>query len=313
MESISNSTYVVKIQTIPNMTANFLNWQSKFRSQISQASGFSSLEIQTPFPAQSNTWLLSLRFASKKYLDSWLKSSQYTTLLNDLISENIVTNQHSISEENSSTASNSSGVTEIYVTLVDKTKLMEFHEWREKIHKIESTFPGFQKVFVQAPDPGKTEGAWITLLQFDRLDNLENWLSSPQRKAMLKESEGFVNHKETHQLLSSFGGWFNESPLPITPRWKQTMLILVVLYPIVMTQYLYLADHLTFLGPSLKTFVENVICVSLLSWPLLPMVIYILKWWLELKSDFAKNLLGCGILLLAYAIEIMIFFKLSKG
>jgi uncharacterized protein len=85
------------------------------------------------------------------------------------------------------------------------------------------------------------------------------------------------------------------------------MLILVVLYPVIMMQSLYLVDYFSFLESALKTFIENVICVSLLAWSLLPMVIYLLKWWLNVRFNSAKNLLGVGILLLVYAIEIFAF------
>ncbi len=302
----SDAAFMVKIEANGNARAEFANWQSKFRARISQAFGFSSLEI---ISAQKDSWFLNLRFLNKQSLDLWLHSQSYALLLQELTEKHLITHQQAISQKSALPYSN--GVVEIYVTYVDKDKLNEFHAWHEKIHKIESSFPGFQKVYIQAPDLGKNEKAWITLLQFDNQMNLENWLNSSQRAEILSESQEFIKSKETHQLISSFGGWFND-PAFTTPSagWKQPMLILAVLYPIVMLQYLYLANYLSFLSTPLKTFVENILSVILLAL-LVPVAIYLLSWWLVIKFNPAKNLLGAGILLVIYAIEIIAFIQLS--
>lgn len=306
MESLADSTLVLRINVLPEAKADFLNWQSKLRAQTSQAPGFLSLEILSPFSSQSDACLLNLRFISKKDLDLWLHSPSYTKLLKELIDRNIINNSLAISREKIFPYANE--VTEVYVTFVNDNNLLKFHEWHEKIHQIESSFPGFQKVYIQAPDKTKKEGAWITLLQFDTLKNLEQWLNSPQRAEILKESEEFITSKERHQLLSPFGGWFNTNSLTHNPpSWKQTMMILAVLYPIVMIERLYLETHLSFFEPSVKTFIENVICVTLLAWPMLPFAIYMLKWWLNVKFNPKKDLWGIGVLLLVYAIEILVF------
>lgn len=190
-------------------------------------------------------------------------------------------------------------VTEVYVTHVDKEQLQKFHAWHEKIHQMESSFPGFQRVYFQ---PSNQDCTWVTLLEFDTVANLEHWLQSPERASILKESMDFIKSKETHRLLSSFGGLFTDKFLP--PRWKQTMLILAVLFPIVMVEYVYLAPHLNF-NVSLKTFIQNVICVNLLAWPMVPFAIYSMKWWLE---DPCKNLQGIAVMLLVYAAEIALFW-----
>src|ERR1700761_5566246 len=185
MVNFADSTLMLKIDILPQSTADFTNWQAKFRAQISQALGFLSLEILSPFSAQSHTWFLNLRFTTKEYLDLWLESPQYTELLKELTHGHAIINSNAISKE--TTFPCSSGVTEVYVTFIDHTKLIKFHEWHERIHKIESTFPGFQKVYIQAPEAKNKEGAWMTLLQFDQLKNLEHWLNSSERTELLKE------------------------------------------------------------------------------------------------------------------------------
>lgn len=310
MSNLDDTSLILKVNLLPNSKTAFLNWQSNFRSQISQAQGFKSLEILSPFPYQSNMWILNLRFISKEDLDLWLKSKPYEQLLKELTDYHITDSPYVISKEKPTHYQG--GVTEIYFMLIKPENLLKFHQWFEKIHKIEATFPGFQKIYIQAPNLQEKEEAWITLLQFDTLANLERWHNSSKRLEILKESQSFMTSKEIHRLLATFGGWFDDKSLARNPpKWKQGMLILAVLFPIVMLQYLYLAPQLNFMTLSFKTFIQNVISVTLMTWPLLPLAIYGLKWWLELKSNPAKQLLGIGILLLIYGLEMALFWKLS--
>lgn len=311
MASQDETSTTISFSLLPTSKIDFLKWQSTFRSQVSQAEGFSSLEILSPAKSQDSVWIFNLRFLTSQNLASWLQSATYKNLLQELVDQKIISNLHAVQKQAPPLAQN--GITEVYVTAVKSENLGKFHAWHEKIHKIESTFPGFQKVYIQAPNQAQEEGSWITLLQFDTLENLEGWLNSPERAAVLKESQEFVSSKESHRLLASFGGWFSDRSLSgEPPRWKQTMLILAVLYPIVMTQFIYLTPHFSSLSLSLKTFIDNVICVSIMSWILLPIAIYALKWWLESNNDILKNLMGVFVLLIVYALEVTLFWQLSS-
>ncbi len=77
MANFADSALTIKIDILPNSTADFASWQAKFREQISQACVFSSLEILSTFSTQSLTWFLNLRFNAKEYLEHWLNSSSF--------------------------------------------------------------------------------------------------------------------------------------------------------------------------------------------------------------------------------------------
>lgn len=204
-------------------------------------------------------------------------------------------------------------ITEIFVTRVSADKEEDYREWIAKIHQLETTFPGFCGMYVQSPREG-TDGNWITLLEFDTLENLEHWLSSKERQQLLSESQSLIESLESHRLISPYAGWFaslapeGKSP----PVWKQTMIVLLVLFPIVMLELKFLPFLTLQLNPALGTFIANTISVILIAWPMMPIAIWFLGWWLTPQSTHYQQatLWGTALLILLYIFEIAIFWNL---
>lgn len=99
--------------------------------------------------------------------------------------------------------------TEVFLTRVKADQMTAYREWIGKVHQIESTFPGFQEMYVQAPSQ-ENEGSWLTFLQFDTPENLDHWLNSKERQEVLKEGEFLIQSFENHRVNSSFAGWFQD-------------------------------------------------------------------------------------------------------
>lgn len=293
--------------------SKFVDWQSKLNTAIAGFPGFVSLEILSPnSSAQANKWIIVQRFYDPASVDIWSKSSQYKMLKEELRSF-LVEAEDSLQEALSDAEGLKGGITEIFVTQVSPSKEAAFREWLSKIHQVEAKFPGFRGMYVQSPN--QTQGNnWITLLQFDTQQNLDRWLSSPERKAVLKEADSLIASLDSHRVISPFAGWFSsfaeKGEMP--PVWKQTMLILLVLFPIVMLEFKFLNPWTESLNVSLATFIGNAISVSLVSWPLMPIAIRSLRWWLApLHSQRLRiNVLGTLLVALLYLIEIALFWNL---
>lgn len=198
-------------------------------------------------------------------------------------------------------------VTEIFLTRVSANNTEEYLEWVKKIREIESQFPGFRDVCLQPPIPGKSD-YWITLLQFDSQEHLDNWMESKERKQVLEEANPLVDSLQNHCVTSPFASWFakNTPQTNPPPVWKQSCLILLVLFPIVMIQSKYLMPLLLpHLALSPAIFISNVISVALIAWPLLPMAIWCLEWWLTPNSSFKCTSKGVLLLIALYALEII--------
>lgn len=205
-----------------------------------------------------------------------------------------------------------SPIIEVIVTHVKQGKHEAYKNWASKIQQIEKTFSGYQGVYTQPPSPNDPD-SFVTILQFDTSENLRNWLTSEKREQILKESASFVEKYENHSLNTPFPGWF-PSALKVQKKLslviKETMLVLLVLFPIVMLQFKFLSPLTAKFNLSIATFIGNAISVTLISWPMMPICLYFLNWWLSdeyLKEHPSRNLLGFGIVFALYLVEIALF------
>jgi antibiotic biosynthesis monooxygenase (ABM) superfamily enzyme len=85
------------------------------------------------------------------------------------------------------------------------------------------------------------------------------------------------------------------------------MLVLLVLFPIVMIELRFLGPLTSGLRPALGTFIGNATSVALLTWPLMPLTIRGLNWWLLAAEERARwiNPIGAVLLAVAYIAEIV--------
>lgn len=289
----------------------FANWQAKFHEAIVTSPGFISLEILSPAGSDSCDWGIVERFADAETLEAWHHSDKRNSLFEEL--QSFVDNQKAdaISEVPFKINNPQGGVTEVFVTEVLPEKEDVYRQWISKMHQVEANFPGFRGVYVQSPSRGSGKN-WITLLQFDTPENLDRWLTSEERQKVLKESESMISALDSHRMISPFAGWFSSisKGVKAPPAWKQAMIVLLVLFPIVMLEMKFLSPFTAGLNPSLAMFISNVISVALIAWPTVPWVIKLLDWWLmpSAQSYWRDNVLGTLLVLFLYVIEISIFW-----
>lgn len=302
-----------KIRLLPKFTNEFADWQAKLHVQIADFPGFISLEILSPIEISHPEWMIIQRFIDSESLFVWRESKEKKILMKELEPFLAKDKKNPIKEIESAAAEAKGNVTEVFVTRVSPNKEIAYREWIAKIHRAEAKFPGFRGVYVQSPSKNQ-EGNWITLLQFDTQENLDRWLASPEREEVLRESEPLIASLESHRVISPYAGWFSsiakKGELP--PVWKQTMIVLLVLFPIVMLELKFLPLLTANLNSSLGTFIGNAISVTLISWPMMPIAIWFLGWWLSPKPEKYRlaTLSGTLVLILLYLIEIAIFWNL---
>lgn len=296
----------------PEAKEEFINWQAKFNASIAAFPGFVSLELllTTNTPP---SWALVQRFKNYETLSAWRSSQERHQLLEEL-QNFLVKSETNAIQDIASESSSQDSVTEVFVTQVNPDKELAYRQWTAKIHQIEAKFPGFRGVYVQSPTYSQGKN-WITLLQFDTPENLDRWLSSPERKEILSQGESLITSLESHRVISPYAGWFasiaKQGQIPAV--WKQTMVVLLVLFPIVILELKYLSPLTATLNSSVATFIGNAISVTLIAWPFMPIAIWFLGWWLAPKGTASQQkkatLMGIGVLILLYFLEIAIFWK----
>ncbi|MGE5259423.1 MAG: antibiotic biosynthesis monooxygenase, partial [Actinomycetota bacterium] len=185
--------------------------------------------------------------------------------------------------------------------------------WAERIQKLQATFPGYIGSFVQPPQHNET--GWTTVLRFDSAANLDRWLKSKQRAAMVEESEDMVAGFHAQRVDTSFPGWVPNDPATGKPPsiWKTAALVLLTLFPIVMMEIRFLNPHLRALNPALGTFIGNAVSVALTTWPLMPIAIWAFNAWLYPENKPRWLVLSMPAILVAcYALEIALLWNLLK-
>lgn len=309
----SPASLTTMIPVAPGADTPFAAWQAQFHVAITAFPGFMSLEIISPSTSGKPEWMFTQNFHSSQYLYAWQRSEERRHLF-ELLTPYLQSQSPSTLEEITSINERRGNATEVFVTQIDPSQTRAYREWIAKIHAAEAQFPGFQGLHVQSPNENKSKN-WITFLRFDTQEHLENWLQSPQRQAILQEASPFIQSLDTHRVTSSpYAGWFahtsNNGYIP--PVWKQTMLVLLVLFPIVMLEIKFLSPLLTTWNTSPATFIGNAISVSLVSWPLMPLTIHYLRWWLapETQSDISTNVKGTLVVCALYLLEIITLWQL---
>lgn len=284
----------------------FAAWQSKFTNAAAQATGFLALDIAPAF-AGSRDWRIIQRFRSPEALDLWRTSSLRGQMFAELASMQLP-GEAEFDDETLHSLDPLSCVTEVIMTVVEPGKEPIFRAWAETIQASQSIFPGYMGTLIQAPVSEEVQ-YWTTLVRFSTPAQLDAWLGSPDRKQLLQRVEPDVASWKSYRMASPFAGWFPTTGNQTPPAWKQTTLVLLVLFPVVMLEIKFLSPLLAGQHVAIATFIGNAISVSLVSWPLMKVAVFCMGWWLRPAPArrWRREALGVCTMLALYIIELAIF------
>ena len=310
--SEKNTIITTDVYIDPKLIDIFSDWQARLNALITTSPGFVSLEILSPIGPSHPTWKIIQRFCDFQSLTAWRESQDRKKLMHEL--EKILDSEKEniLQDMEAEVSEVTSHVTEVFITQVSPDKESTYREWIAKIHQVETKFPGFRGMYMQAPSQNQGRN-WITFLHFDTQDNLDRWLLSSERQEVLSEAQPLITGLESHRVISPYVGWFASlaKKKGIPSVWKQTMLVLLALFPIVMLELKYLPLLTSNLNSSLAMFIGNAISVSLIAWPMIPIAIWLLGWWLNPKDEKRSEvtMIGTCLLIVLYIIEIAIFWN----
>ena len=198
-------------------------------------------------------------------------------------------------------------------TRVKPGKEVEYRAWERKIAAAQSKAPGLRGYRFEPPVPGIQED-YVAILRFDSQANLNAWLHSPARKALIDEAEPLTEEFHT-RVGTGFEQWFRDESKGSggLSVWKMDMIVLLLLYPIVFLWGVSVGTPMlqnTFNLPwALNLFVGNIFSVALTGF-MVPWVANRMSWWLAPATNVLRaNLLGAGLICVIYAISIFVFWK----
>lgn len=157
-------------------------------------------------------------------------------------------------------------------------------------------------------------GEALSVLRFRTDRQLAGWISSRQREAALPTLRSSLSREfASVSGTTPFGTTVRTDGgrLLMTPNWKSAMMVLLVLYPTVMTLSRFLGPVLDRLGaePWLSLWLSQVVSVSLMQWWLMPWASRPFRRWLDPVdgAGWRSSLAGAAMILLLYAGTLLLF------
>jgi uncharacterized protein len=299
---------LVRLRLRDGADGAFSSWHARMMTAAAEVPGFISAEVNAPTEPESREWSVVQHFRTVQQMNAWRTSLESRSLFEQAKELVTPTDPEALREEPQTQLWAGNVVTEVVTTYVRPGRDNEYKEWARKIHIAEAQFHGYRGGFIQPPATAR-QHYWTTLVRFATPEQLDAWLNSSVRRDLLREQEQMVSSWEQHRLPGAFAGWFPNDPATgNSPKsWKQSLLVVLMLFPIVMLEAKFLNPRLASLNASEGTFIGNVISVFALTWPFMPLIIWAMKWWLLPERDAPRWItpVGTALVLMLFAVEIV--------
>ena len=303
------ATAVTTVQVRQGEEGAFASWLAQLNQIVATFPGYVSAVVIPPVPPVQSDWVMVQRFRTLEQLRAWLDSDARRSLLDKSTSPLMDEGTTNVIEGAPSDSPRDM-VTEVITVSVKPGMEDAYRAWVDRIRQMEAIFPGYQGLQLQPPIPGLQDD-WVSLLRFDTAEHLNAWLESDARREALREAETFVDRTREQQVATSFSGWFafGDAPNQVPPNWKQSMIVLLTLFPIVMLEQLFLSPLLQSLNMAVAIFIGNALSVAATGFVLIPLGIRALKWWLLPRPNDSARVEVAGIALVIglYALSVVMF------
>ncbi len=312
-ETPNVATAVTAVQVRQGEEGAFAGWLTQLNKTIATFPGYVSAVVIPPVPPLQSDWVMVQRFQTIEELRAWLDSDERRSLLDESASLLVDEGTTNVIQGTNTELSPHDMVTEIITVSVKPGMEEAYRDWVDRVRQVEAKFPGYQGLQLQPPIPGLQDD-WVSLLRFDTSEHLNAWLQSDARRDALQEVEPFIDKRE-QQVATSFSGWFTfgDAPGQAPPSWKQSMIVLLTLYPIVMLEQMFLNPLLHSLGMAEAIFIGNLLSVAATGFVLIPLALRGFEWWLLPRPNDSLRVEAAGIALIVglYALSIVVFALLT--
>src|SRR4051794_37495807 len=303
------ATAVTTVQVRQGEEGAFAGWLAELNKIVATFPGYISAVVIPPSPPAHSDWVMVQRFQTLEQLGAWLDSGERRSLLDKSASLLVDEGMTNVIEGSSTERSPQDMVTEIITVSVKPGMEEAYRDWVDRIRQVEARFPGYQGLELQPPIPGLQDN-WVSLLRFDTAEHLNAWLESDARRTALREVEPFIDKRE-QQVATAFSGWFTFSDAPgqVPPAWKQSMIVLLTLFPIVMIEFMFLNPLLQSLNLAVATFIGNLISVAVTGFVLIPLALRAFEWWLLPRPNNSPGVEigGTALIIGLYALSVAVF------
>lgn len=306
-------TVVTQTRVRPESADAFARWQDETAAVVSAVPGFIQQTVTPPSPPAQVDWVILQRFKDSAAALAWLQSEQRLKRMEGVAPMLIGRDDIHIVNDGSA------GVLPAPISAVISTRIKAGQEtayrlWEQRIAAAQSKAPGFQGYRFEPPVPG-VQDDWLAIVRFDTEANLQAWLDSPVRHKFLEEADGFTEEFHTRIARTGFDQWFPAVAGGGAPAWKQNMLVLLMLYPVVFLFGAFVQTPLLSgragLPFAIALFIGNVVSVLLLNY-LVPWTSNRFVWWLRPAGANQRQIefAGTALIIALYGLMLLAFWRL---
>ena len=199
--AIKEVTVVTQTTVRADCTQAFEVWQTETSQIITTFAGFISQTLLPPSPPAQDDWVILQRFIDSESATGWLNSPkrlERLTMVQPLLTGRA--DVHVV--RGMSDAPALAPVSAIISTRVKPGCEDAYLKWEQKVAVAQTAAKGLQGYRFEPPIAG-VQADWLTILRFDTRENLQAWLDSPVRKAILAEAAEFT--EDFHYRIARTG------------------------------------------------------------------------------------------------------------
>ena len=178
-------------------------------------------------------------------------------------------------------------VTTMFTDRVKPDRIAEYDAWSAGINGDVKQFPGFLSVDVIRPEDSD-HPEYITLVKFNSCKHLKRWRESPNAAKWMEKLPNLLAGSSHKQEGVGLELWFDRpnssQSLKEPPFWKQVLIGVICVYPLILILIWALAPFTASLPSSVALLLNVIILSSLLTYPVMPWITRLLRPWLYSKS-----------------------------
>jgi len=303
-------TVITQTRVRPDAGEAFARWQDETSRVVARFPGFIKQTVLPPTPPQQVDWVILQQFADEPQAMAWLKSEERQNRANEVAPMLVgVDDIHLVHD--SERGAQPAPVSAVISTRIAPGQEPAYRRWEQRIAAAQATAPGFQGYRLEQPIPG-VQDDWVVILRFDSETNLQQWLDSPERQKLIEEAGAFTEESHTRIAPTGFDHWFPvRGAAPRPAPWKENMLVIALLYPIVFLFGFYVQTPWLEGWAGLRfysaLFIAKIITVLILAY-IVPRVSDRLAWWLSPAVPSTRsNVAGAALMVAVYAVALFAF------
>jgi hypothetical protein len=274
-----------------------------------EAEGFLGSEIFPPVPGVQDAYVVLYRFSRGTHLRQWLACTRRQELLREIDGLLAAPALEFFFTHGRKPAGSASSV---FAYRIRPGKEEDFQDWRRRILEAARMWKGFLGTESFDALDG-LEPEFIVVVRFDSRANLDAWLKSKIRDDFMKEVRAYVHHYTLRRISSGFEGWFDTTENTAPPaRWRQALVILSALFPVIMTMRQLLSPIFLILPLPAAFLILLALDMAILTYVVMPHYSRMMNFWLRPAGDFTwrGELAGCAIVAGVIALTLVGFLIL---